>query len=87
MITVRELIKGFKINVIEPGKLISIVADKHYIGDLTQNYILEQFGEYNVLELDIDWCEDEQRILVTLRVESARNAIRIPLIRREDDAK
>lgn len=70
MITVREFIKGLKINVIEPGKLISVVTNKHYIGDLTQNYILEQFSDYHVLELDVDWCEDEQRILVTLSIES-----------------
>lgn len=70
MITVREFIKGLKINVIEPDKLISVVTNKHYIGDLTQNYILEQFSDYHVLELDVDWCEDEERILVTLSIES-----------------
>lgn len=77
MITVRDFIKGFKINVIKPERLISVVADKYYIGDLTLNYILDEFGKYNVIELDVDWSEEEQRILVTLKIESARVSIRI----------
>lgn len=89
MIKVSEFIDNININIIDcasSGVLTSVVVDGHYVGDLTKEFISKSFGDYNVKSLDIEYEGSEAKILVTLEIETDR-AIRIPLIRREDDAK
>lgn len=89
MIKVGEFIDNININVIDcanSGVLTSVVVDGQYVGDLTKEFISRQFGDYSVKSLDIEYEESEAKILVTLEIVTDR-AIRIPVIKREDNTK